>query len=139
MKDSGENHGDDYYPDIEGEAISNHCLRINATEYFLTVLCVIVNVFQAASIYHYYAVKYISESPFVSVTCWRTCQNMQRSISHSHRKLEIHPSDQTHTHLPSLSRGDILHHRPKHISLLMQYRLQTLDMHTTWSVCACVS
>lgn len=54
MKDGGENHGDDYYPDIEGKAISVHCLRINASEYFLSVLCVIVNVFQAAQMYHYY-------------------------------------------------------------------------------------
>ena len=39
LKDGGENHGDDYYPDIEGEAISIHCLRINASEYFRSVLC----------------------------------------------------------------------------------------------------
>lgn len=83
-----------------GKAISIHCLRINASEYFLSVLCVIVNVFQAAQIYHYYAVKYITKSLFVSVTCWRTCQNMKRSISHSHRNLEIHTWDQTHTHTP---------------------------------------
>lgn len=140
MKDGGENHGDDYNPDIEGKAISIHCLRINASEYFLTVLCVMVNVFQAAQMYHYYAVKYICTSLFVSVTCWRTCQNMQRSISHCHRNLEIHTADQTHTHihLPSPFRDDILHHRPKHISLLMPYRLQAFFTHTTWSVCACV-
>lgn len=58
-----------------------------------------VNVFQATQMYHYYAVKYISESLFVSVTCWRTCQNMQRSISNGHRNLEIHIADQTYTHM----------------------------------------
>lgn len=77
-----------------------------------------VNVFQAAQMYHYYAVKNNSKSVFVSVTCWRTCQNMQRSISHGHRNLEIHIADQTHTHthLASPLRDDILHHGPKHIS-----------------------
>lgn len=57
MKDGGENHGDDYYPDIEGKAISIHCLRINASEYFLSVLCVVMNVFWAAQIYHYIYLK----------------------------------------------------------------------------------
>ena len=70
MKD-GEKHGDDYYPDIEGKAISIHCLRINAREYFLSVLCVIVNVFWAAQMYHYYAVKSFTDIfySFVPVTC----------------------------------------------------------------------
>ncbi len=45
LTDGGENHGDDYYPDIEGKTISIHCLRINASEYFLSVRCVIANVF----------------------------------------------------------------------------------------------
>lgn len=34
------------------KAISVGCLRINASEYFLRVLYVIVNVFQAAQMYH---------------------------------------------------------------------------------------
>lgn len=99
-----------------GKAISIHCPGINASEYFLSELCVIVNVFQAAQMCRYYAVKYICTSLLVSVTCWRTCQNMQRSISRSHRNLEIHTADQTHTHLPSPFRDDILHRRPEHIS-----------------------
>ena len=142
MKDGGENHGDDYYPDFEGKAISIHCLRINASEYFLSVLCVIVTVFQAAQICHYYAVNYISKSLF------RFCYmlaNMPKhatlnlSWSQKLRNTYMRSNTHTYTHLPSPSGDDILHHRPKHISSLMQYRLQTLDTHTTWSVCACVS
>lgn len=48
LKAGGENHDVDYDPDMGGEAISIHCLRINASEYFLSVVCVDVNVFQAA-------------------------------------------------------------------------------------------
>lgn len=68
-----------------------------------------VNVFQAAQMYHYYAVKNNSKSVFVSVTCWRTCQNMQRSISHGHRNLEIHIADQTHTHTSRAPWGTIFY------------------------------
>lgn len=106
LRDGGENHVDDY-PDIEAKVISIHCLRINASEYFLSLLCMIVNVFQAAQMYRYRALKYICKSLFVSVTCWRTCQNMQRSISHSHRNLETHTADQTHT--PPVPSGTIFY------------------------------
>lgn len=37
---------------IKGKAITVHCLRINASEYFLSVRCVIVNIFQTAQMYH---------------------------------------------------------------------------------------